>query len=219
MKNYVVFGVGSLASLAACHLGNKPGGNIAGFTVDDEYFSESEFEGLPIVRFSEVEKKFSSDKHEFILPIGYSRINGLRKDRLTQAKEKGFSIGHYVSEHACLSSDTEVKENVLIFEQAIVQSYVSLGCNIILRPAANIGHHSVIGDHSFIASSVVTGGSVTIGERCFIGLGAVIRDDIKIADRSFIGAGAVVVKDTEPDGVYIGNPARRINKTSLEVTS
>jgi len=65
----------------------------------------------------------------------------------------------------------------------------------------------------------VTGGNVTIGDHCFIGLGAVLRDGITIADRCFLGAGAVVIADTEPDGVYVGNPARRLpNRTSLDIT-
>ncbi|MCC5797756.1 MAG: hypothetical protein JJU48_10595 [Methylophaga sp.] len=83
----------------------------------------------------------------------------------------------------------------------------------------NIGNQCKVGDHCCIDSGVITGGNVTIGEQCFIGLGAIIRDNIKIADRCFIGAGAVVIKDTEPDSVYVGNPARRLDKTSLEVTS
>ena len=71
-----------------------------------------------------------------------------------------------------------------------------------------------------MASGVVTGGNVIIGERCWIGLGAVLRNNITIADRCFIGAGAVVTEDTEPDGVYVGVPARRVpNKTSMGITT
>ena len=191
---------------------------MAGFTVDDDYLLESSFEGFPVIDFNGLEKKCHPDHYELVFPLGYRWINGLRAKRIEQAKEKGFRVGNFVSSHACVLSDTDIKENVLIFEQAIVQPHVKLGCNIIIRSGANIGHHSIIGNHSFIASGVVTGGNVTIGERCFIGLGAVIRDNVKIADRTFIGAGAVVVKDTETDGVYIGNPARKIKKTAMEVT-
>ncbi len=145
-------------------------------------------------------------------------MNALRAERLIQAKQKNFTIGNFISKYACLLSDTDIGENVLIFEQAIIQPFVKLGTNIIIRSGANIGHHSSVGAHTFIASGAVTGGNVTIGEQCFIGLGAVIRDNIKIADRTFIGSGAVVLRDTEPDCVYIGNPARKIEKTAMEVT-
>ena len=57
-----------------------------------------------------------------------------------------------------------------------------------------------------------------MGEQAFVGVGAVLRDRIRIAPRSFIGAGAVVVNDTEADGAYVGNPARKLVKTALEVS-
>lgn len=218
MIKLIIFGTDSLAKLTAYQLYKLHELAVVGFTVDDDYLNESEFENIPVVGFSKLQKTFSPETHEIILPIGYRWMNNLRAERLGQAKEKGFRIGNFVSSHACVLSDTDIKENVLIFEQAIVQPHVKLGCNIIIRSGANIGHHSIIGNHSFIASGVVTGGNVTIGERCFIGLGAVIRDNVKIADRTFIGAGAVVVKDTETDAVYLGNPARKIKKTAMEVT-
>lgn len=219
MRKLILFGADTLASLIAFQLQKLHGQVVAGFTLDDDYLTQTEFEGLPVVGFCQLEKRFSPESHDVILPLGYHRMNALRAERLAEAKNKGFSIGNFVSNHACILSNSEIKENVLIFEQAILQPYAKLGANIIIRSGANIGHHSSVGDHTFIASGAVTGGNVIIGEQCFIGLGAVIRDNIKIADRTFIGAGAVVVKNTEPDGVYIGNPARKLmNKTSLDVT-
>jgi serine acetyltransferase len=39
------------------------------------------------------------------------------------------------------------------------------------------------------------------------------KQGIKIADRVTIGMGAVVTKDiTEPDTVWVGNPARKLEK-------
>lgn len=62
------------------------------------------------------------------------------------------------------------------------------------------------------------GGDCRVDEQAFLGVGAVIRDRIHIGARSFIGAGAVVVHDTEPEGVYVGNPARKTSKTAIEVS-
>jgi Glycosyl transferase family 2 len=55
---------------------------------------------------------------------------------------------------------------------------------------------------------------------CILGLGAVVRDGIRLAPRCLVGAGAVVFGDTEPDGVYVGNPARRApGKSALDATT
>ena len=53
-------------------------------------------------------------------------------------------------------------------------------------------------------------GRVTIGNNVFIGMHATILRGVTIGDNVIIGSGAVVTKDCEADGVYAGNPARRI---------
>ena len=69
-------------------------------------------------------------------------------------------------------------------------------------------------NHAFVAAGVILSGNVKVGEQAFIGAGAMVRDGLTIAERSFIGIGAVVVADTEPDGVYVGNPARKMARSS-----
>lgn len=49
-----------------------------------------------------------------------------------------------------------------------------------------------------------------IGHDVWIGCGAFVRKGVTIADGCIIGANAVVVKDTEPYGIYAGNPAHLI---------
>ena len=51
-------------------------------------------------------------------------------------------------------------------------------------------------------------GYCEIGESSFLGVKACLGDGIKVGRDCVIGAGAVVVRDTEPRGVYIGNPAK-----------
>jgi acetyltransferase-like isoleucine patch superfamily enzyme len=40
----------------------------------------------------------------------------------------------------------------------------------------------------------------------------IVLDGVNIGDGSVIGAGAVVTKSTEPYGVYVGNPARKVKQ-------
>lgn len=218
-KTLVLFGANTLASLAAHCITHDAKTTIAAFTVNEAYLRSEWHDGLPLVAFEKLTSRFPPDKNDILLPLGYHLMNESRRMRCAQAKDMGYHLASYVSSRACVWSDMPIGENVIIFEQAILQSFVRLGDNVIVRSGANIGHHSRVGSHTFIASGVVTGGNVTIGERCFIGLGAILRDNIRIAERCLIGAGAVVVSDTEADGVYVGAPARRLrDKTSLDVT-
>lgn len=56
---------------------------------------------------------------------------------------------------------------------------------------------------------------VTIERGCWIGIGAIILPGVKVREGCVIGAGAVVVKSTEPNGLYAGNPARRIKNLPI----
>lgn len=51
---------------------------------------------------------------------------------------------------------------------------------------------------------------VEIGSNIFIGMNAIITRGVKIGDNVVIGAGSVVTKDCPSNGVYAGNPAKRI---------
>lgn len=57
---------------------------------------------------------------------------------------------------------------------------------------------------------------VHIQKGCWIGMGAIILPGVTIAEGCIIAAGSVVIKDTEPNGLYAGNPAKRVK--DLEIT-
>lgn len=54
------------------------------------------------------------------------------------------------------------------------------------------------------------GQPVTIGEGCWLGAAVTVLPGVTIASGCVIGAGSVVTRDTEPDGLYVGSPARRV---------
>ena len=53
-------------------------------------------------------------------------------------------------------------------------------------------------------------GSVTVGDGTWIGARAVVLPGVKIGAGCDIAAGALVTRDCEPDGLYVGSPARRV---------
>ena len=55
-------------------------------------------------------------------------------------------------------------------------------------------------------------GEMKIGKDVFIGAKAIVLPGLFLADGTVIGAGAVVTKDTEPYGIYGGNPAKYLKK-------
>ena len=205
------------ASLARYCLEHDTALSVAAFTVDAAFVDAPEHEGLPLVPFEDLESRYRPQDCRLLIPMGYQRVNAVRRARYEAAKARGYGFASYVSSRASVWPDLVLGDNVLIYEHAIVQPFCRIGSNCIVRSGAHLSHHCEVADHAFIAPEAATGGAVTIGEQAFIGVGAVLRDRIRIAPRSFVGAGAVVVADTEPDRAYAGNPARRLARTALDV--
>lgn len=214
----VVFGTERLSSLAWYCLTHDSPYQVVAFTVDAAFMRNKLHEGLPVVPFEELAAHYPPGEFRLLIPLGFHAINGLRRDRYLAAKAQGYDFVSYVSSRASVWPDLNVGENCLIYEHAIIQPFASIGNNVIVRSSAHISHHCQIADHVFIAAGVTLGGNVKVGAQAFIGLAAVLRDGLAIAERSFVGAGAVVLGDTEPDGVYVGNPAKKIARSASQVT-
>ncbi len=217
-EQVVVFGAESFSSLAWYCLTHDSPFQVVAFTVDRAYVRSPTHHSLPVIPFEELENHFPPGTVRLLIPLGYHSINGLRRQRYEAAQRKGYQFISYISSRASTWPDLQVGQNCLVYEGAIIQPFARVGNNVIIRSAAHISHHCVVADHAFVAAGVTLGGNVRVGEQSFIGVGAVLRDGLTIAERSFIGAGAVVVADTQPDGVYVGNPARRMGKSALEAS-
>src|SRR5207237_1431425 len=98
-----------------------------------------------------------------------------------------------------------------------IQPFTSIGNNVVLWSGNHIGHHGQIGDHVLFTSHVVLSGHCLVEPYCFFGVNATVRDGLKIAEGSLIAMAAAVVRDTEPWGVYKGNPARKSETVSSDI--
>jgi acetyltransferase-like isoleucine patch superfamily enzyme len=75
----------------------------------------------------------------------------------------------------------------------------------------------VIKDHVLFTSHVVLSGHCIVESYSFFGVNATIRDGLHIAEGSLIAMGACVIRDTEPWGIYKGNPAKKGEGSSKDL--
>ncbi|HEX7670612.1 MAG TPA: acetyltransferase [Polyangiaceae bacterium] len=209
MKPLVIFGLGDIAQLAHFYFTHDSDFQPVAFTVDRAYVKEPEFCGLPVVPFDELATRFSPDRHHVFAALSYSKLNEVRKEKYLAAKAMGYPMASYVSSKATVWPGFTPGENCFIFEDNTIQPFVKIGNNVTLWSGNHIGHHSTIKDHCFLASHVVISGGVVIEEQCFLGVNATIRDHVTIGTKCVIGAGTLILKDTEPEGVYIGTATER----------
>lgn len=201
MRKLVIFGTGRFGEIAHYYFTKDSTYDVAGFTVDRDYLSESSFRGLPVVAFEDVEASFPPDRFEMFVALGIRSVNRIRAARVEAAEARGYGLASFVSSRAGVSAELVCGPNTMIMEGAGIQPFVEIGRDTIIWPATRIGFHTRIGDHCWIACAAF-GESVTVGDYSFIGINATIAPGVSIGRGNVIGAGAVVLSDTKDFEVH-----------------
>lgn len=217
MKKVIIFGTGDLAKLIQKYLTRDSPHEIVAFTSHQEFITEKNIDGLPVIPFEKIEDKFPIDKFTMFIAIGYSELNKKREKIFNEAKNKGYELLSYVHPSTKLWDDFEMGENCFIFENNVIQPSVKLGNNVIIWSNNVISHHCEIKDHNFIISHTAIAGNVTIEPYCFVGMNATIRNSITIAKECVIGAGTVILEDTKEGEVYVSNSTKKLSIKSNEL--
>lgn len=153
---------------------------------------------------------------------------------------KKFSIGSFnvilhdviVGNNVDIQHHTLLKPRTVIGNDCYVDSYVltsgdcKIGNNVILRYRTIIARNVIIEDNNFFTAGVktiyldhsaqATKRSLLIKEGNFFGDNVIIMGGITVAENCVFGASTFINKDTEPMGVYVGTPARRIRDLKEE---
>ena len=125
-----------------------------------------------------------------------------------------------IGEDVFIGPFVEIQKNVRIGERTKVQSH-SFICEFV-----SIGYDSFIGHGVMFINDLFSEGGpaqgnqslwkkTTIGNHVSIGSNATILP-VHICDHVVIGAGSVVTKNITKEGVYAGNPAKKINKQNIK---
>lgn len=217
MAKVIIFGIQDFAELAHYYLSTDSEHEVSAFCVNKEYLPETPiFKGLPVIPFENVEKEFSTKEYSFFAPMAPKRMNRLRESVYNSIKEKGYNLISYVSSKATVFNN-KIGDNCFILEDNTLQPFTDVGNNVVLWSGNHIGHHGKIGDHVMFTSHVVLSGHCLVERYSFFGVNSTVRDGLKIAEGSLIAMGACITKDTEPWGVYKGNPATKGNILSKDL--
>jgi acetyltransferase-like isoleucine patch superfamily enzyme len=104
--------------------------------------------------------------------------------------------------------------NVGIGAGATIFGEVRIGNDVMIAPGVSImggGHGIALNGIPMKNQPSTSKGGIIIGNDVWIGCNSIIVDGVQIADGTVIGAGSVVTKNTKPNGVYVGNPAKLLS--------
>ena len=217
-KKVIIFGIQDYAELAHYYLEHDSDFAVEAFCVNEQYLPEGRmFRGLPVVPFEGIENAYPSSDFSFFAPMAPKKMNQLRETVYNEIKGLGYSLVSYISSKATLFGN-EIGDNCFILEDNTLQPFTKIGNNVVLWSGNHIGHHGHIKDHVTFTSHVVMSGHCVIGENSFLGVNATLRDGLNIGKGTLVGMAAAITKDTEEWGVYIGNPAKKLeNKISTSL--
>ena len=208
MKNVIVYGAGEFGSLISNIISYHNDLNIVAYG-DDNINKTGQFiderpvfgdEGLiKFARENEVEYAISS--------IGNNKI---RSEKYSFLKEEGFEMLSLVHPQALIDTKVTYGDNVIIEMGTAIHTNSSIGNNVFLGGDALIGHHNKIGNHILVGGNVSLGGAVVVEDYVSIGVGASIKPGVRLGKGSVVGVGAAVVQDVNPGVVVVGVPAKPI---------
>lgn len=145
-----------------------------------------------------------------LVTVGQIKNANLRTKLFEKAKALGFKLPTIVAKTAYVSNNSIIDEGTIIMHKTFINASVKIGKNNIINTGAMVEHDCVIGDHNHISTNATLNGGVIVGNQCFIGSNSTVKNGVSITDNVTIGLSAMINKSIKTDGVYFGNPARKI---------
>ncbi|WP_411037488.1 NeuD/PglB/VioB family sugar acetyltransferase [Shinella sp. BYT-45] len=145
----------------------------------------------------------------FHVAIGTNAVRSRRFAEIAQDGARPLTIVH---PKGSVSPSAAVGEGAFVAAFAVLGPDSTVGTGTIVNHGAIVDHDCVAGQFCHIAPRAVLGGGVTIGDRVMVGAGAVILPGLTLACDVVVGAGAVVTKSITRAGIFVGTPAREVNR-------
>lgn len=172
------------------------------FFVDDKYWDGKNDLILPI-------SKFNPSEYELVIAIGEPKD---RFDMVQRLPKETKYFTHIHPSVQILGDDIEIGEGSIICAGTIITTNVKLGKHTHLNLQTTIGHDCKIGDYFTTAPGAKISGNCNIYDCVYIGTNASVKEKISIHSLTTIGSNAAVVKHIEVPGIYVGVPAKFLNK-------
>lgn len=203
-KKLVIVGDSSFAEVAYEYFTEDSPYQVVGFAVEREFLTRTSLFDLPVVPLEEMQSCFSPQNCFAYVAIVYTQMNRLRTRLMHAVEEKGYQLASYISSRASIWKNAQVGKHCFIFENNVIQPFVTLGDNIVLWSGNHIGHHALLKNNVFVSSHVVVSGHVTVSENCFLGVNATIANNVTIEKDCWIQPGVILMKNTKENQLIHG---------------
>lgn len=205
-----IFGTQKNAEMASFYFKRDyPNLNFRGY-IEDAPLEKTAF-GAPVLSSADCIENIAPDDALLFAPLTRSSS---RKEVFQRFKNLGYTFASYVSPKAEVWDLSIIGENCYIQEFNNIQYGTYIGDNCLFWAGNHVGHHGSIGSHVTFTSHCVLSGGCTIDDLCYFGVNSTVGDGLSICSAVFLGMGAMITKSISEEGIYVGEPARRIKSSS-----
>ncbi|NOT76634.1 MAG: acetyltransferase [Cyclobacteriaceae bacterium] len=178
--------------------------DVACFMGPDEHIKEKKILGADVIPLSQ----FDPAKYDVVIAIGDPQI----RKKMVEALPANTTFATIIHPTVVKSKWVEIGEGSIITAGVILTCNIKIGKHAHLNLHTTIGHDCNIGDFFTTTPAVNISGNCTFGDFVYFGTNASVREKITICSNVTIGMGGVVVKSIDTEGVYVGNPLKRMEK-------
>jgi sugar O-acyltransferase (sialic acid O-acetyltransferase NeuD family) len=147
-----------------------------------------------------------------VIGIGIVDVGASRSALCERLLALGLALPSIVSPMSVINTDVVIGDGTVVMDGVVVNPGARIGECSIINTNATVEHDCTVGACSHIGPGVVLCGGVSVGARSIIGAGACVLPGVRIGERCLVGAGATVTRHLSEPGVYVGNPAVRVEK-------
>lgn len=208
-KKILIAGTGGFSKEVLClitDLGKYD--EVLGFIEPDWIYDTKKFPntilGKPVLPYREV----NPNSHVVSIAIGDSNI----REKVTTQLPNEIEYITLIHPSALISKWVEIGEGAIICAGTVITCDIKIGKHVQLNLNTTIGHDCIIGDYFTTAPNVNISGNCNIDAHVYFGTASSIKQGVSIVPNVIIGMGAIVTKNINENGVYIGNPAKKLIK-------
>lgn len=177
----------------------------------DDTKAIDQFRGKTIYNYHTFCKTYSPETVEVVIAIGEPAARTTLFDKVVS---DGYQLANVIDQTAIISPSARLGKGIIIYPGVFISSDTTIQDNVLIYNHSTVAHDSIIGACSVLSIGVIVAGNCIISNCCFLGAGATIREQIEIGEWSIIAMSSVVCKSALSEGVYMGNPAKRVKENT-----